>query len=77
MKKPSLGDHWINGLSLDGKDFEGPAIFSNNFQVFPKKAALGAAPRSDNGTSNLMILLIKISSGRKSSLIFSLTLKVG
>ena len=81
LTKPSRGDHWINGLLLDGQDFEFPANFSNSFpivfQVFPKNAASGAAPSSDNGTSNLMILLVKISSGRKSSLIFSLTLKVG
>ena len=51
-------------------------IFPKVFQVFPKNAASGAAPSSDNGTSNLMILLVKISSGRKGSLIFSLTLKV-
>ena len=76
LTKPSRGDHWINGLSLDGKDFEFP-IFPIVFQVFPKNAASGAAPRSDNGTSNLMILIVKISDYRKSSLIFSLTLKVG
>ena len=37
LTKPSRGDHWINGLSLDGKDFEGPANFSNGFpSFFPK-----------------------------------------
>jgi len=41
-------------------------IFPMVFQVFPKNTASGAAPSSDNGTSNLMILLVKISSGRKS-----------
>ena len=74
--KPSQGDHWINGLSLDGKDFEGPANFSNGFPSFSKNSALGPSPSTDKGTSNLIILLVKISSPRKSSLIFSLPLRV-
>ena len=45
------------------------------FQVFPKNVESGAAPRSDNGTSNLIILLVKISSHRKSPLILSLHLR--
>ena len=71
------GDPWINGAFDDGKDFEEPAICPMAFHVFPKNSASVPSPSSDNGTSNLMILLVKISSGRKSSLIFSLTLKVG
>ena len=37
LTKPVLGDHWINGLLLDGKDFEGPANFSNGFPAFSQK----------------------------------------
>ena len=76
LTKPVPDDHWINGLLLDGKDFEGPAIFPMVFQVFPKNSALGPSPSTDKGTSNLIILLVKISSPRKSSLIFSLPLRV-
>ena len=76
LTKPVPGDHWINGLLLDSKDFEGPASFPTVFQVFPKNSALGPSPSTDKGTSNLIILLIKISGPRKSSLIISLPLRV-
>ena len=52
--------NWIVQILRDNQNF--PMVF----QVFPKNVESGAAPRSDNGTSNLMILLVKISSGRKS-----------
>ena len=37
LTKPVPDDHWINGLLLDGKDFEGPANFSNGFPSFSQK----------------------------------------
>ena len=37
LTKPVPGDHWINGLLLDSKDFEGPANFSNGFPGFSQK----------------------------------------
>ena len=40
--KPVPGDHWINGLLLDGKDFEVTANFSNGFPgFFPKRVHWG------------------------------------
>ena len=76
LTKPVPGDHWINGLLLDGKDFEVPANFSNGFPGFSQKECIGAIPSTDKGRSNLIILLVKISSPRKSSLIFSLPIRV-
>ena len=37
LTNPVLGDHWINRLLLDSKDFEGPANFSNGFPGFSQK----------------------------------------
>ena len=76
LTKPVPDDHWINGLLLDGKDFEVPANFSNGFPGFSQKECIGVIPSTDKGRSNLIILLVKISSPRKSSLIFSLSLRV-
>ena len=51
-------------------------IFPVVFQVFPKNAASEASPSPHKGTCNLITLLIKVSSHRKSSLIFSLHSRV-
>ena len=64
------GDHWINGALTDVKDFEKSPNFSNGFPIFPKNSVSSPSPSTDNGTSNLITLLVKISGYRKSSLIF-------
>ena len=68
--KPLQGDHWINGALTDVKDLEKSPNFSNGFPIFPKNSVSSPSPSTDNGTSNLITLLVRISGYRKSSLIF-------
>ena len=76
LTKPSRGDHWINGLLLDGQDFEFPANFSNSFPSFPKNAALVASPSKGACYLISLLLVIKVLCHRKSSIKFSLHLSV-
>ena len=59
------GDHWINGAFDDGKDFGKATIFPIVFSAFPKNSASVPSPSTDNGTSKLIDLLVKISSYKK------------
>ena len=68
--KPLQGDHWINGALTDGKDFKKSPNFSNVFSIFPKNFVSSSSPSTDNGTSKLIGLLVKISRYKISSLIF-------
>ena len=70
VTKPLRGDPWVNGAFDDGKDFGKATIFPIVFSAFPKNSASVPSPSTDNGTSKLIDLLVKISSYRKSSLIF-------
>ena len=70
VTKPLRGDHWINGAFDDGRDFEHATNFSTDFPSFPKNSASLPSPSTDNRTSRLIHLLVKISSYKKSSLIF-------
>ena len=45
-------------------------IFPIVFSAFPKNSASVPSPSTDNGTSKLIDVLVKISSYKKSSLIF-------
>ena len=70
VTKPLRGDPWINGAFDDGKDFEELANFLMVFQVFPQNSVSVPFSSTDNGTSKLIDLLVKISSYKISSLIF-------
>ena len=70
VTRPLWGDPWVNGAFDDGKDFEHVTNFSTDFPSFPKNSASLPSTSTDNGTSKLIDLLVKISSYRKSSLIF-------
>ena len=65
VTKPLRGDPWVNGAFDDGKDFQGPSNFFNGFPTFPKHSASVPSPSTDNGTSKLIDLLVKISSYRE------------